>query len=133
MGIASHLDERPHRVVERPGVQEIAAQAGISLKTLYTAFDGKEFQVYETNFYGFPDPGDYLLMELLIHCSAPGTFTVVSLNNIGGAAGVTDVNFVDYPAADLNYAGAIVVIEQIPEPASLALLALGGLALIRRR
>jgi hypothetical protein len=94
---------------------------------------GTAFQVYSETYEGIPDARDYLLLQLEIHCAGPNTITILGLNNMGGIAGTTDQFDSDYPAADLNYAGAKITINQIPEPASLALLALGGLALIRRR
>lgn len=57
---------------------------------------------------------------------AKGTYYWAALNRTAGVTGVTG-NFPDY------YWSSYHTIEIIPEPASLALLGLGGLALLRRR
>jgi hypothetical protein len=75
-----------------------------------------------------------VLATLVIHCTgAPSIHTITYNADIFGTAGqfVSDVSLVDY--TDIDWTLPAITIEQIPEPASLALLALGGLALIRRR
>lgn len=69
-------------------------------------------------------PGD-LVWGLAIHCDGPGD-VIVDLTQGPGATGKGDIRYGDNDYGDL-------IIEQVPEPMTLSLLGLGGLALIRRR
>ena len=102
---------------------------------------------------GLAGPGAFILDYIEIHCTAPSTdylyFFSESLGDInhprfwnaaaaewGYAVNMDLPNFVHYANAwyDPNAAFDVpFMIVQTPEPASLALLAFGGLALLRRR
>ena len=101
------------------------------------------------NFYYLPGPGlthqfmdgqfypyivthedAVLLATLYFHCTGEPSFHTIYTDNFGAAAFIQNGAGVDYVGALFD---ASLNIEQVPEPASLALLALGGLALIRRR
>jgi len=83
--------------------------------------------------YAYPyvyEQAEVLLVTLIVHCTGLESYTVVSFDTLQGGASVTDSSQAGYP---IDFGLSKFVINQIPEPASLALLALGGLALIRRR
>ena len=81
--------------------------------------------------YGTQPP--FLVATMLIHCTgvvSDHTIYTDDASGMGLAAFINQSTGVDY--VGVNFDSAVHVV-QIPEPASLALLALGGLALIRRR
>lgn len=67
---------------------------------------------------------------MYIHCTGENSQHQIFTNDFGGAAFVQQAPPVDYQGVDFD---DLVTIIQVPEPASLALLALGGLAALRRR
>ena len=71
--------------------------------------------------------GDVLYDQILFHCEKLGD-TVISL--VSGVAIVPDVGD---PYVEVTGVWDEVVIHQIPEPMTMSLLGLGGLALLRRR
>lgn len=71
-----------------------------------------------------------LLFSMYIHCTGVPSEHDIFSDDHGGASNISDSTVTDYVGVIFD---SSVHISQIPEPASLALLALGGLALIRRR
>jgi hypothetical protein len=82
-------------------------------------------EVGDGNFAGIPDGTIYT--EIWVHCEGPGPVIIEVLP--GNAAGGS------YDIYGGPYVGDFgqIVINQVPEPMTLSLLGLGGLALIRRR
>jgi hypothetical protein len=65
-------------------------------------------------------PGTYVVAQVTVTSGAAGTFTGASFDNQSAGVGTP-------------FAGALVGAAPIPEPASLGVLALGGMALLARR
>ena len=83
------------------------------------------------------NPGETIFDHLNIHCTGPGP-VVVTLRPATSTAnpiGTPQYWELDGSATveDLEAAGSSITIYQIPEPMTMALLGIGGLALIRRR
>ncbi len=95
--------------------------------------DGTFFNVYESEYEGFMEPDDYHLLSIVVGWTEPDGLTTISVNTLNGAFLVSGGDWTNYTQAELGFGAAVIVETLIPEPASLALLALGGLALIRRR
>jgi hypothetical protein len=84
------------------------------------------------DFAGIHPGGGWIVVErFYIHCAAPSE-DIISVDKANSFISPTTTE--DYVLEwDPAGGGGSVTLHQIPEPASLALLALGGLALIRRR
>ena len=78
-------------------------------------------------FGGTGQTGGDLLANLLFHCEGEGDVTVSLVSY------TTDLNETIYGSAAAPYTFATLVVHQIPEPMTLALLGLGGLFLRRRK
>lgn len=88
-----------------------------------------------------PSPGtSYIMDEIIIHCDGEGVSTI-DFNDEYSLEGLPSF-FDSYKTAagtwksderTFGFAGEGLTVVNLPEPASLALLALGGLVLIRRR
>jgi hypothetical protein len=80
---------------------------------------------------GVPEGATALLFTLDIHCAGPdlGSGSLISFQ----AAPPPLVQATDLTTQLTVTADTVLTVHQMPEPASLGLLALGGLALIRRR
>jgi hypothetical protein len=104
------------------------------------------YYLYPTGFYGpgsdlnngsFPleyFPFNYgatpiLFATLDIHCTGLDTVSVISAETVSPPLFAVDVHGTQYAGLTCNS----LTVNRIPEPSSLALLVLGGLALIRRR
>ena len=67
-----------------------------------------------------------LVWALAIHCDGPGDVIVNLTPGVRGSTGYGDITYGDDDFGDIT-------IHQVPEPMTLGLLGLGGLALLRRR
>lgn len=89
---------------------------------------GKSYEFGEGNFNGYAGP--VLIDHLLLHCDlgdpANDVFVSVGLGSAFGGSALLP----DYSTPD-EFSG--IVIHNVPEPMTVALLGLGGLALLRRR
>lgn len=79
--------------------------------------------------------GDILFDHLNIHCTGEGEVVVTLTPSISSAGAVGTPTWWDGDllTEDLQAVGSSISIYQVPEPMTMALLGLGGLALIRRR
>ncbi|MBN2375412.1 MAG: PEP-CTERM sorting domain-containing protein [Sedimentisphaerales bacterium] len=77
--------------------------------------------------------GEILFDHLNIHCTGPGEVVVTLTPSVSTVEGIPTFWDGDLLVEDLNALGSEITIYQAPEPMTMALLGLGGLALIRRR
>jgi hypothetical protein len=84
---------------------------------------GQAVEIGAGNFGGAPGP---VVAFYLIHCDDYGDVTA-TLTASTGYGGSMDINY------GTPQIGGTITIHQIPEPMTIALLGLGGLALLRRR
>jgi hypothetical protein len=89
---------------------------------------GLSDNILDGSFMGLPE-GSTVLAEYVIHCVSPSE-DVIYFNEASLYRPIfTDLTFTDYyPLVE----GGL-ILHQIPEPATMALLGLGGLALLRKR
>jgi len=105
----------------------------VSGYTLNTAIAGGVWLIRVNDAGGNPaDPELLVLDHFLLHCDGLGdVFINLSENGSGGGTMTVDEMFQPIDAPPLYGPGLIV--HQIPEPMTIALLGLGGLFLLRRR
>lgn len=93
--------------------------------------------------YGDPEETTMMFDHIGIHCDGPGDIIITVIPSGDDAAGIPDMYY-GCPVVmsdgtgwvlgrDLAPVGGSIVVHQTPEPMTVALLGLGGLALIRRR
>jgi len=79
--------------------------------------------------------GETLFDHLNVHCTGPGEIvvTLVPSTSTGGMVGLPTYWDGQLQVGDPEAVGSSITIYNIPEPMTMALLGIGGLALIRRR
>ena len=111
-------------VIAMPGINSISMPDSRTIEVSGTTDLNKDIAIVA---------GEILFDHLNIHCTGNGEVVVTLTPSADTAIGTPVYWDGELLTNDLNAVGSAISIYQIPEPMTMALLGIGGLALIRRR
>ena len=115
-----------------PWTLQIGVKAGSTTTPQMITFDGGNI-VTTPSLISYNSPEMVLIDEIWFHCDSDTPVNDVTVLLTSGGINVVNPDTMDLSTIPAGTILDTLIIHQIPEPMTMALLGLGGLALIRRR